>query len=201
MSRALTSEGKKVFPRLKKFEGFYLAGGTALAIQISHRISIDFDLFSPNEIEIGLLEKIAGVFAGRKIEASVNNSDELTVFIDGVKITFLHYPFKVYSDFIEDNALKILTPKQIAYTKAYSIGRRGLYKDYVDLYFIFQKHSLQELMVKTNNIFKTEFNEKLFRTQLAYFEDIDYTEEIKYMTGFEKEDKEIKQYLEKISLA
>ena len=61
MSRALTSEGKKVFPRLKKFEGFYLAGGTALAIQISHRISIDFDLFSPNEIEIGLLEKIAGV--------------------------------------------------------------------------------------------------------------------------------------------
>lgn len=85
--------------------------------------------------------------------------------------------------------------------KSFALGRRAKWKDYVDLYFIFQKHSFKELMDKTNNIFKTEFNEKLFRTQLAYFEDIDYSEKIDYIKGFEKEDEEIKKYLEKISFS
>ena len=84
--------------------------------------------------------------------------------------------------------------------KSFALGRRAKWKDYVDLYFIFQKHSFQELMDKTNSIFKTEFNEKLFRIQLAYFEDIDYSEKINYMKGFEKKDDDIKQFLEKISL-
>ncbi|KKP85746.1 MAG: hypothetical protein UR89_C0043G0001, partial [Candidatus Roizmanbacteria bacterium GW2011_GWA2_35_8] len=85
--------------------------------------------------------------------------------------------------------------------KAFALGRRAKWKDYVDLYFIFQKYSFQELIDKTNLIFKSEFNEKLFRTQLGYFEDIDHSEEIKYMTGFEKKDEEIKLFLEKISLS
>jgi hypothetical protein len=55
-------------------------------------------------------------------------------------------------------------------------------------------------MEKTNEIFKTEFNEKLFRTQLGYFDDINYSEQTEYIQGFEKEDKEIKKFLEKISL-
>jgi len=42
---ALTEKGKEFFPLLKKFNDFYLAGGTALALQIGHRVSIDFDFF------------------------------------------------------------------------------------------------------------------------------------------------------------
>ena len=42
----LTKAGKEIFPLLGKFEDFYLARGTALALQIGHRISVDFDLFS-----------------------------------------------------------------------------------------------------------------------------------------------------------
>jgi len=57
------------------------------------------------------------------------------------------------------------------------------------------------LIDKTNSIFKSEFNEKLFRTQLAFFEDIDYSEQIEYIEGFEKKDDAIKQFLEKISLS
>ena len=85
--------------------------------------------------------------------------------------------------------------------KAFALGRRAKWKDYVDLYFIFQKYSLKELIDKTISIFKTEFNEKLFRTQLGYFDDIDYSEQVEYMTGFEKNDEKIKKYLEKISLS
>lgn len=48
--------------------------------------------------------------------------------------------------------------------KAFALGKRAKWKDYVDLYFIFQNYSLQELVDKTNSIFKEQFNEKLFRT-------------------------------------
>lgn len=85
--------------------------------------------------------------------------------------------------------------------KAFALGRRAKWKDYVDLYFIFQKYSFQDLIGKTNLIFKSEFNEKLFRTQLGYFEDIDHSEEIEYLSGFEKNDDDIKIFLEKISLS
>jgi len=58
--------------------------------------------------------------------------------------------------------------------KAFALGKRAKWKDYVDLYFILQRYSLKELIDKTNSVFKTEFNEKLFRTQLSYFKDGDF---------------------------
>ena len=64
-----------------------------------------------------------------------------------------------------------------------------------------QKYSFQDLIEKTHVIYKSEFNEKLFRTQLGYFEDIDHSEEIDYLPGFEKNDDEIKIFLEKMSLS
>jgi len=49
-------------------------------------------------------------------------------------------------------------------------------------------------------LFGVEFNEKFFRVQLAYFEDIDYSEDVLYMPGHKTNQKEIKQYLEEASL-
>lgn len=91
-SEALTDEGKTIFRHLGKFEGFYLAGGTALALQIGHRLSVDFDLFSPEEIVSTLLVKVKRIFERVSVAPSVNDPGELTVFADGVKVTFLHYP-------------------------------------------------------------------------------------------------------------
>ena len=129
----LTEEGKDILPSLGKFEDFYLAGGTALALQIGHRISVDFDLFSEKEISKNLLAKVKRVFENKTVISSVNNPDELTVFINGVKTTFLKYTFPVQNKLIDYNGIKLLGAKEIAATKAYTIGRRGTIKDYVDL--------------------------------------------------------------------
>jgi len=88
----------------------------------------------------------------------------------------------------------------LAALKAYALGRRAKWKDYVDLYFIFQKYSLKEVILRTKEIFKNAFNEKNFYQQLSYFKDIDYSEEVDFVKGFEKSDKEIKRYLKKLSL-
>ncbi len=59
---ALTSEAKPLFPKLSFFTGFYLAGGTSIALQLGHRISVDFDMFSPEPIAAKLLTKAEQVF-------------------------------------------------------------------------------------------------------------------------------------------
>src|SRR2546430_14255807 len=92
---ALTEREKEIFARLGAFTGFYLAGGTALALQIGHRLSVDFDLFTPEEIAPTLLAKTKRVFQGSSITVSVNDPGELTVFVKGVKLTFLRYPYPV----------------------------------------------------------------------------------------------------------
>ena len=78
---------------------------------------------------------------------------------------------------------------------------RAKWKDYVDLYFIIKDHySIDKITQKAKQIFSNEFNEKIFRSQLSYFKDINYTEEIEYLPGFEVNDKEIKKALTEFSL-
>jgi hypothetical protein len=128
---ALTERGKAIFSQLGAFNDFYLAGGTALALQIGHRLSMDFDLFSHEEIPHPLLSKVKRVFKDTSCTVSVNDPGELTVFVNDVKVTFLRYPYPVILDLRSENGLALLSIPEIAATKAYTIGRRGSYKDYV----------------------------------------------------------------------
>jgi hypothetical protein len=79
--------------------------------------------------------------------------------------------------------------------KAYALGGRAKWKDYVDLYFIIKDHAgLKDISKRAKGIFKTFFNEKLFREQLSYFKDIDDSEKLEYMgTGIK--DDAIKEFL------
>lgn len=177
-------------------DNFGLIGGTAIALQIGHRSSIDFDLASID------------VFDNRKIKNKIENIDnvlvdekgEYTIITKGTKVTFLHYPFKI--EFKEDfNGIKVADLLTLAALKAYALGRRTKWKDYVDLYFIFKDYfNFNQVVEKAESIFGKEFNEKVFRTQLGYFEDIDYSEKIEYMPGFEVEEEIIKKELSKISI-
>ena len=197
----LNSDQENLLPLIKCFSpNYYLVGGTAIALHFGHRRSIDFDLFSDNAFDpMSIRTKL---LASYKIDQTFSQGEgELTVLINKVKITFFHYPFIIDRRIDFDNYIKLPDILTLGAMKAFALGRRAKWKDYVDLYFIFQKYSFKDLVDKTNSIFKSEFNEKLFRTQLGYFEDIDHSEEIKYIQGFEKKDEDIKQFLEKISLS
>lgn len=174
---ALTPEGTKLFPKLKQFADFYLAGGTGLALQLGHRISVDFDLFSGADIEKELLRKVKRIFSESVVSPLVNNLEELSVLVDGVKLAFLKYPFPVLNDLVDFAGLKSLSILETAATKAYTIGRRGLFKDYVDLYFVLsEKHgSLERVIQLAEKKFSGEFNSRLFLEQLIYLEDIEET--------------------------
>jgi len=171
----LSKKGKVFFPLLKNFSDFYIGGGTALALQIGHRISVDFDSFTAKKIQKNLLSKVENVFRKSSVRVAVNNTDELTVFIDKHKMTFLKYPFPVLFNFVIYKGVRLLDLREIAVTKAYTIGRRGMYKDYIDLYFILSKGyiSINEIIKLSEKKYKDEFNSRLFLEQLIYLDDVE----------------------------
>ena len=171
---ALTDDGAKLFPALASFTDFYLAGGTALALQIGHRISVDFDLFREDPIEGALLRRVKKVFARETVAPVVNNPDELTVLIGAVKLTLLAYPFRLIEPLVSLDGQRMLSIKEIGATKAYTIGRRGTYKDYVDLYFILAEGhaSLEEIIGIAERKFGGDFNSRLFTEQLLFMDDV-----------------------------
>jgi len=197
----LTKEQMSLLPLLEKFsKNFGLVGGTAMALHIGHRRSIDFDLFCNEKLKNqSILRKISKDF---KVDTMVvNKLDELTLIINGVKITFFNFPYRInYSEKIF-NVIKMPDLLTLAAMKAFALGMRSKWKDYVDLYFIIKGHfSISEISKRGEEIFGKEFNEKLFRSQLAYFEDINYSETIMFMPGFEISDEKIKQELTEFSL-
>lgn len=198
----LTEAQISLLPLVQKFkENFGLVGGTAIALYIGHRESIDFDMFSPEEFEN---KNLRGIISRSKIDIKIlrNRTDELTFVTNGVQMTFFRYPFPIeYSESFEDVA-RVPTLLTLAAMKAFALGQRSKWKDYVDLYFILRDfHSLDDISQKGRDLFAGEFNAKLFREQLSYFDDVSYKEAVIYKPGFEVPDEEIKRALEEYSLS
>lgn len=174
---ALTEQGKQIFPHLTRLDGFCLAGGTGLALQLGHRISEDFDLFIDNYISDDLLDTVEEEFLDRKVSVAVNNSEELTVFVNDTKTSFLRYPFPLINPLKEYKGVSLMEASEIGATKAYTVERRGSFKDYVDLYFCLKEEcaSLMEIIDLARKKYDQKFNARLFLEQLVYLDDIETT--------------------------
>ena len=194
---ALKSEQKKIFEKLSFFSNYYLVGGTALALQIGHRISIDFDFFSTKEIPSGLIRKVRRVFKGFEVKTILDHSEQLSVVVKGIKLDFVKYKFPLVLGLIEFKDVKMLKVPEIAATKAYTLNYRGTFKDYLDLYFILKdKHSsLTDIRKIANKKYKEEFNFRLFLEQLIYLEDLK-KEKIEFL-GQPVSRKEMQEFFEK----
>lgn len=172
---ALTSEGRAIFAQLHHFGSYYLAGGTALALQLGHRRSVDFDLFGGRKIPRTFLTDVERVFSSTTVTPSVNHSDELTVLVNGVKLTFLHYPFPVIRPLVALDAVRALGIAELAAMKAYTIGRRSSLKDFVDMHAILiGRHlTLAEIIALAEEKYDDAFNGRLFLEQLLDLHDIE----------------------------
>ncbi|MDP3244164.1 MAG: nucleotidyl transferase AbiEii/AbiGii toxin family protein [bacterium] len=197
----LTSAQVKFLPLLKACAPrFGMVGGTAIALQIGHRRSIDFDLFAVESFDAIRIRRMIRRY-GAIERVLIDQAGEYTIIVKGVKLTFFHYPFKISFEKKFERVIPMADVLTIAAMKAYALGRRAKWKDYVDLYFVMRDYqTLAEIVVKAKHIFGGEFNEKLFRATLAYFNDVDMTERIIYMPGYEVKDETIKKELTKLSV-
>ncbi|MDN5348310.1 MAG: hypothetical protein PWP65_1874 [Clostridia bacterium] len=128
-------------------KSFYLAGGTGLALQIQHRKSFDLDFFQDSLSERVPAQKITKelgqIFGERSLKQVSRQSDQVVWEILGTKVTFIAYPFPLLEHLVDAGTLsrrlggvRLATPKEIALMKAYALGRRAAFRDYVDLYFV-----------------------------------------------------------------
>lgn len=171
---ALTKEAAKLFPRFHRFKKFYLAGGTALALQIGHRRSVDFDFFSQDPLPQHPLANVKRVFADSSIVVTYRAPEQLNALVDGVKVTLFHYPYPVIDNFVVWKNVPLASIREIAAMKAFSIGKRLSYKDYIDWYFLLKEKrvDLSDSIAHAKKKFGGDFNDRLFLGQLVSFEDI-----------------------------
>lgn len=198
----LSDSQVRILPLMADFRReYYLVGGTAIALHIGHRRSIDFDLFKKSRLnhKKNLDRIVAGGFAHqvtRRVEEQMN------LIVNGVKVTFFQYPFEIKPECAFGDVFRMPSLLTLAAMKAYALGRRSKWKDYVDLYFLLKEHfSLKEVAQEAAGIFGELFSEKLFRAQLSYFDDVDYTEQVEYLVATPPTDAEIKDYLTRVSLS
>ncbi len=171
---ALTKETGAVFSHFKQFAPFYLVGGSALALQIGHRLSIDLDFFSKEELSPGLLPKIKRVFSDVSVEVTLRTPEQLNLLINNIKTTFFFYPYPVIEPFVKYKEVPLASVSEIAAMKALAVGKRLSYKDYIDWYFLLHdvKVGLAEVIALSEKKFGGDFNDRLFLEQLASLSDI-----------------------------
>ncbi len=194
----LTKEAKELFPKFSRFENFYLAGGTALALQIGHRISVDFDFFSEKELPVYLLQKVKRIFADIPIKVTYKDpKQQLNILLNGIKTTFFYYPYPVIKSPVKYQGVPVATIFEIAAMKAFSIGKRLSYKDYVDWYFLLSEGhiTLQQVIKIANKKFGGDFNARLFLGQLVSISDVPSLEIDFFRDAVDR--KTIKNFLEK----
>jgi hypothetical protein len=186
----------QLLPFLSSFKKeFYMVGGTAIALHIGHRRSIDFDLFKNGNIHS---KKIVKKFQENNEEplVTLNRSGQLNLVCRGVKFTFFDFGYDIPHPIVIGNGMTIPGLPELAAMKAFALGMRSKWKDYIDLYFILKdRHSIPEISAKAKGFFGDMFSEKLFRAQLNYFQGISFEEAVEFMPGFEVSEAEVKAFL------
>ncbi len=191
----LNEERKKILPKLSAFkEEYYLAGGTALALQIGHRVSEDFDFFTARPFPTeGLFKRVLATFEQYPLQKIQEENNTLTILINNIKLSFFHDPYLILEPLIELEHLQLASVIDIGCMKLSAVVSRAAMKDYVDLYFILQMISLEELLVKCEQKLPS-LDRNLILKSLVYFEDI-IEEPIHYIPTREVSNDDIKGFL------
>ena len=163
-----TLELLKKLQRLPVLEQTRLVGGTALALQLGHRKSIDLDFFGTIDCEAEYLrESIAGI-ASLTI---LKESPHIHIYIvDGIKVDIVNYKYPWLDDVVLEQGLRLASVSDIAALKITAIIGRGTKKDFIDIAFLLHHFSLEEIL----HFYAAKYNDSsvfMAMKSLAYFDD------------------------------
>ena len=148
---------------------FNLVGGTALALQIGHRKSIDIDLFGRTDFESSELNTKLNALQ-REIKI-IKNSKNINIYsIDQIKVDIVDYHYPWLQPTLIMNGLKLASIEDIAAMKLAAVTGRGTKKDFIDLFFLLKKYSLNDLIDFYNRKY-ADGSVFMVLKSLTYFED------------------------------
>lgn len=190
---------REVFKRLNVFTrlGGILVGGTAMALQLNHRRSEDFDIFFPGLITNELRRALLSI-TEKPINIRLDNDRQLTLSDrNGIKVTLAIHEFAPLYPVVKTAGLPLFHLSDLASNKAFTVGKRGVWRDYVDLFYLLKSRlvSLDQIIKEAEKRFGDQFSAKLFLEQLVYNKDI-FDFRIDYI-GKKYTPEEVMSFLEK----
>lgn len=198
---------KQVLDKIKNLpivSSFYLAGGTALSLQLGHRKSIDLDFFTQHFPKTALLLQELQFLKPKVIQEAPGTLD---LIIDGVVVTFLEYKYPMITPHQDFEGVKLASIPDIAAMKLSAVSSRGSKKDFIDLYKILQKESIVKIFNDFEKKFEgVEYQKTLILKSLLNFDiaendpEPDYIEKIEWSKVKSSIEKDVKNYLDAIIL-
>lgn len=162
-------------------DGFSLAGGTNLALQLGHRLSADLDLFSLQAFDGSVLaEHLSKQYAFEpqmvRVSGTVKGS------IDGVKVDIISHKYSLLKNIVVEDGIRLYDLEDIIAMKLEAISDNGTrLKDFVDVAFLSQKFSLRKMV----HFYTGKYNAEPMRAYrgISYFDDIDFSAQIELTNG------------------
>ena len=156
---------------LPELNGFYLVGGTSLALQLGHRNSVDIDLFTQTDFEDN--EIIALLKTRYKTEEIFRRKNTIIALVDNVKTDFIKHDYPFILPPVTQEGITYLSKEDIAAMKLHAIIQSGKrLKDFIDIYFLLQHFSMNQLI----EFFVKKYsytNPLIALKAVTYFDDID----------------------------
>ena len=157
----------------REFNEFNLVGGTSLALQMGHRISIDIDLFGASEIDEDLFLEVLKKFG--TVQVIKKSKNILICSVNGIKVDFVNYQYRLLESTLLEENIRLVKKKDIAAMKVNAIAGRGSIKDFIDVYFLLNEFSINEMIGFYLQKY-SDGSEFMVRKSLTYFDDADNEE-------------------------
>ena len=166
-----TLELLKVLMQQPLLKDMRLVGGTSLALQYGHRRSVDLDFFGSTTEDIDELTSMMQECATNMVKGSCTKNIK-AYFLNGVKVDVVNYCYDWIDEPVIEDGIRLASDKDIAAMKVNAIMGRGTKKDFVDMYFLLQHYSFDEI-IKLYLQKYTDGSEYRALLSMSYFADAD----------------------------
>jgi len=172
-----TLELLKKMMQVPELQDFYLVGGSALALQIGHRISVDIDLFTQEDFDTQRLflklDKLFTIFdlteKNNTLNFNITYPDKSKTL---VKVDLIKYSYPLINPVLDIDNIRLLSIEDIIAMKLSAIAGRGSKKDFYDIFYLLKTYSFKQMF----DLFEKKFpSTNTFHVvkSLSYFEDAD----------------------------
>ncbi|MDX2133763.1 MAG: nucleotidyl transferase AbiEii/AbiGii toxin family protein [Saprospiraceae bacterium] len=151
----------------------FLVGGTALALQMGHRLSIDLDLFTHQPFDGAIL--LEHFKAQYQVQALTITDTIFILVVNGIKVDCVQYRYPFAFPLVQVGGIRLADIRDIAPMKLDAVTKRGSKKDFVDMYYLFELFSPIQILEWYDQMFRHSTSFHVVRS-LTYFEDAEQTE-------------------------
>ncbi len=155
--------------KIPEMGDFQLVGGTALALQIGHRLSVDLDLFTPN-IDFDAVHLWDILRQEPDAELIRRKDNWMALKLAGVKVDILKYPYGLLAPVVEEEGIRLASKIDIVPMKLSAIVGRGTKKDFFDMFFLLREFSLHDMLELYTRKFGVANHLHVLKS-LTYFDD------------------------------